>query len=282
MNYILLFISCLCNGMKSVFAKISNKHLNEKHNIYTYNFYTFAISFLVALPMGITSLKSASIQTAIMAAMYGAFLVFGQIFLIKAMKVGEVSVSMLFYSCGFLIPSFVSVFAYDEGLSKLQTIGILMILASFVISVEKRGKGASTLKWFVFAVLSFLCNGFTGLMQKIFRMSEFGTEQNVFVMLAFLTGAVITFFVMPKNFKPLPSKGFLGTVLGSGLMLGFVNVINVYISGVLPGIIVFPSINGGGIIFSAILARILIKEKISLRKKIGIAVGVVAICLIAI
>jgi drug/metabolite transporter (DMT)-like permease len=87
--------------------------------------------------------------------------------------------------------------------------------------------------------------------------------------------------MMPKRKLSLPGKPFLKTVLVSGLALGAVNVINVYVSGVLPGIIVFPCVNGGGIIASAIMARILIREKLSIRKKIGVVIGVIAICLIA-
>ncbi len=280
MNYFLLIFSFFCNGMKSIFAKKSNTYLNDIHNIYTYNFYMFLIAFLIVLLAGISNLGSASIQTIIMAIVYGLFLVFGQVFLIKAMDIGEVSISTLFYSCGFLIPTFVSIFVYDESLKLLQVIGVILILVSFVISVERTKKG--TLKWFVFAISSFLSNGMVGLMQKIFRMSSFSNEQNAFMIIAFFVGTIITFFIMPKRFNVLPSKGFFKTVLGSGLMLGLVNTINVYISGVLPGIIVFPSVNGGAIIVSAILARIFMKEKISFKKKIGIVFGVLAICLIAI
>lgn len=280
MNYLLLVFSFFCNGMKSVFAKKSNTYLNSTHNIYTYNFYMFLVAFIVVLLAGISNLGSVSIQTIIMAVVYGLFLVFGQVFLIKAMDIGEVSISTLFYSCGFLIPTFVSIYVYNESLKLLQVIGVILILVSFVISVERTKKG--TLKWFVFAILALLCNGMVGLTQKIFRMSSFSNEQNAFMIIAFLVGTIITFFIMPKRFNVLPSKGFLKTVLGSGLMLGLVNAINVYISGVLPGIIVFPSVNGGAIIVSAILARIFMKEKISFKKKIGIVIGVFAICLIAI
>lgn len=280
MNYFLLVFSCICNGMKSVFAKKSNAYLNENHNIYTYNFFMFLISFVIALIPCISQWGIVSVPTICMAVFYGLTLIFAQVFLIKAMEVGEVSVSTLVYSCGFLIPTFVSVFAYNEKLKLLQVIGVVLILASFLISTEKFGKGGG--KWLIFAPVSFLCNGAVGLTQKVFRMSSYSNEQNVFMMIAFFTGAVVAFLLMPKRTKELPSKGFLKTVVGSGVMLGLVNVINVYISGILPGIIVFPSVNGGGIIISAVLARILLQEKISLRKKIGIVIGVLAICLIAI
>lgn len=278
MDYLLLAISCFSNSAKSIFGKVGTKYLNRSHNIYAFNFYSFVIAFLIALPFAVSGVASAHFATYLMAVFFGLTMVFGQIFLIKAMNAGDVSVSMLFYSCGFLIPTFVSTFVYNEPLSVLQIIGVVLIVASFIISAEKTGKGS--VKWFIFAIVSFLFNGCISLSQKIFRMSDFGSEQSVFAAVAFLIGAVAAFVIMPKT-KALPTKGFALTGVGSGIMLGVVNVINVHVSGVLPGIIVFPTVNGGSIIVSAILARILLGEKISLRKKIGIAVGVAAICLIA-
>ena len=280
MNYILLAFSCFCNSMKSVFAKKSNAFLNEMHTVYTYNFYMFFVAFLIALPRGITQINATSFPTIALAVFYGTAMVFGQTFLIKAMEIGEVSVSTLFYSCGFLIPTFVSVFVYNENLKLLQVVGVVLILISFLISTEKFENSGR--KWFSFAILSFFSNGLIGLSQKIFRMSAYKGEQNVFLAISFLVGAIVAFFMMPKNFKVPPSRGFLQTVIGSGAMLGLVNVINVHVSGLLPGIIVFPVVNGGSIIVSAILARILVKEKLTFRKKLGITIGVIAICLIAI
>ncbi len=278
--YLLLVFSCICNGMKGVFAKKSNAYLTAVHNIYTYNFFMFVISFLITLIVSIPSLGLMSWQTVVMAVLYGAFLVFGQIFLIKAMGVGEVSVSMLFYSCGFLIPTFFSAFMYeDDRITLIPGIGIALILLSFAVTIEKTGRGNA--KWFLFAIPAFLCNGCVGIIQKIFSKSPFVGEQSVFMLFAFLVGAIVTFIIMPKKGWTLPSKGFMKTVLGSGMTLGIVNTINVYISGVLPAVIVFPGVNGAGIIVSAIMARILLGEKISFRKKIGIAIGVFAICLIA-
>ncbi len=279
MNYLLLVASSLCNAMKNVYAKKSNAYINEKHNIYTYNFYMFLIAFLVMLFFGLFSWTGISLQTVIMGTVNGAFLIIAQIILIKATNIGDVSVSSLFYSCGFLVPTFASVFMYDEQISFIQVIGVILIIVSFAVTVEKKEK--ATAKWFVLAVSLLLCNGVLGLVQKMFRMSEFRHQQSCFQLITFFIGMIFAFCLMPKKNMSLPSKGFLTTVFGSGIALVLLNVINVYVSGVLPAIIVFPCTNGGGIIASAILARILIREKISLRKKAGIAIGVAAICLIA-
>ena len=280
MDYLLLLSACFLNGAKSVFAKKSNSYINETHNIYTYNFYMFLIAFVISLIISLTKLTAVSFQTVIMALFYGFSLVFGQIFLIKAMNVGEVSVSTLVYSCSFPIPIFAGAFVYDEEVSLMQIIGVLLIIISFAATIEKGGK--KTLKWFFFAILSLLCNGMVGLTQKVFGMSQFKSEQSIFMVIAFLAGMIVMFFIMPKKVKMLPSAGFIKTAMGSGVTLGLVNYIAVYISGVLPAIIVFPCVSGGGIIVSAILARILIGEKLSVRKKAGILICVFAMCLISI
>ncbi len=279
MDYLLLITSSVGLGFKSIFAKKGNAHLTEKHNIYTYNFFMFVIAFIATVSAGIWSFNGISAFSVMLAAFYGVFLVFGQMFLIKAMDVGSVSLSSLFYSFGFLLPTLAGVLLYKETVSLSQIISVLLIVLSLVITTERDGKVSG--KWFSLILIAFLCNGSVGVVQKIFRMSEFGHEQSGFMMLSFLFGAVVSFIFMPKKNFSFPSKDFLKVVSGSGITLGLVNVINVYISGVLPSIIVFPGVNGGGIIASSVLARIFIGEKLSLRKKIGIAVGIVAVCLFA-
>ena len=280
MDYILLLVSFTALGVKSTFAKMGNRYLTEEHNIYTYNFYMLVITFLFTAAVGIPMWKGISLPAVMLACGYGVLLVLSQVFLIKAMTLGDTSVSTLFYSSGFLIPIFASVFLYDETVSIWQFIGVVLMLVSFVLTVRKREKSA-TLRWFVFIVIALLCNGILGTIQKVFGMSSFRHQQSGFMMVCTFVGMVTAFLFMPKRKFSLPSKEFLRMAAGSGLTLGIVNAINVYVSGVLPGVIVFPCVNGGGVISSAIVARLLIGEKITLKQKIGIAVGVTAICFIS-
>lgn len=278
-NYGLLLLSSLGIGFKNVFAKKSNQYIDETHNIYTYNFYMFLIAFFVSLLIGFRSLSQISLYTLFMAVIYAVFLILAQVLLIKATELGGVSLSSLFYSCGFLVPTIASTFIYGEPISSIQLVGIFLIVVSFAITVESGGK--SNFRWFITAIFAMLCNGTVGLIQKIFRMSPFAEEQSTLMVIAFLVGTVITAIMMPKKKRSLPSRGFLKTVTGSGVSMGVVNFINVHISGVLPGVIVFSCVNGGGIITSALLARLFDREKLSLRKTIGVFVGVLAICLVA-
>ena len=280
MNYLLLLLSCLFNGLKSVYAKKSGACLTEAHNIYTYNFYMFVISFVIAVCYGIPTWTGVSLTAAGIGILYGVTLIFAQVFLIKAIDLGGVAISSLFYACGFLLPSFMGVLFYDESVSLPQLIGVALILLSFVITSSKGER--PTAKWFLMVFAALFFNGAAGMTQKVFRMSAHGGEMSAFMIISFLVGGIIAFLLMPKTpLSALPSKKFFRTVAVSGLAMGLVNMINVYISGVLPSIVMFPSVNGGGIIASAILARFLVGERISRKKILGIAVGILAMCLIA-
>lgn len=280
MDYLLLLISFTTLGFKSVFAKMGNRYITEEHNIYTYNFYMLLVTFLFMAAIGLPTWKGLGGPAIILAVAYGVVLVLSQVFLIKAMDLGDTSVSTLFYSSGFLVPIVASVFLYDEKISLWQGIGVVLMLLSFVVTVKKKEK-AATLRWFFLILIALLCNGGLGTIQKVFGMSAFRHQQSGFMMVCTFVGMITAFLFMPKRKLTLPPLGFLRMTVGSGLALGIVNAINVYVSGVLPGVIVFPCVNGGGVIASAVLARLIIGEKITLKQKIGIAIGVIAICFIA-
>ena len=112
MDYILLLVSFTALGVKSTFAKMGNRYLTEEHNIYTYNFYMLVITFLFTAAVGIPTWNGISLPAILLACGYGVLLVLSQVFLIKAMNLGDTSVSTLFYSSGFLVPIFASVFLY--------------------------------------------------------------------------------------------------------------------------------------------------------------------------
>lgn len=278
MNYFLLGISAILNGAKSVCAKKGNQYINEDQNIYTYNFYMFLTALIVAVAVGIPSFNGLSLTTLLIGISYGISLYFSQFFLIKAINEGNTSVSTLFYSCGFLGPTLYSVMRYGEEISVFQILGIALIIVSFVVTVDKKGKTSK--KWLIYIFMAMLCNALCGISQKTFAMSEFNTQQSGFMITVFFTGTVSALIFTQKK-RTLPSSSFLKAAFLSGALLGSLNMLNVFLSKKLPGSIVFPCINSGGIVFSAVLAWLLLKEKLPTKKIIGLALGIAAIFIIA-
>lgn len=70
-------------------------------------------------------------------------------------------------------------------------------------------------------------------------------------------------------------------ILLVGVATGAINLINVYLSGAMPGVIFFPIVNGGVILLSEITAIFGFKEKISRKQFVSIIAGIVAVCLLS-
>ena len=59
-----------------------------------------------------------------------------------------------------------------------------------------------------------------------------------------------------------------------------INKLNLYLSGVLPGILFFPLVNGGVILLSILASRVLFHEKMTPKQVLGVVLGVLSIFLI--
>jgi drug/metabolite transporter (DMT)-like permease len=65
-----------------------------------------------------------------------------------------------------------------------------------------------------------------------------------------------------------------------GICIAVNNVLNLYLSGAMDSAVFFPIVNGGGLILTTLSALILFKEKLSVKRWIGIIFGIVAVILL--
>ena len=279
MDYILLLCSVVCAGVKSVFSKISNNYLDEKNNIYTFNLFLFLTGGIIFLAVGWKDIFPLHLETLLLAVIYAFFTLSSQILLMQATKRGDVALTSMFYSSGFLVPIIFSAFVYKEIPILRQYIGMIVLLISFAVGVKFK-KGSINLSWLAYAVAAMLAAGSVAVVQKVFRMSAHKEQMYGFLVIAFFIMIVTTLIIMPKK-RTKPKPGFYRTAIIIGLCMAGANILNLYLSGVLDSVIVFSVLNGGAIVSSAIGARVLLKERLSIRKKIGVALAIGSILLIA-
>ena len=291
MEYFLLLCSVVCAGLKSVFSKISNGCLDEKNNIYTFNLFLFLTGGVIFLGIGWRDIFPLQWQTLLLAVLYACFTLSSQILLMQATKHGDVALTSMFYSSGFIVPIAFSAIVYHESILPRQYIGMALLLISFGVGVklqrkakgegaQERKSGGVSLKWLIFAVSAMMAAGSVAVIQKVFRMSEQKDRMYGFLIIAFAIMIITTLVIMPKH-RTKPKPGFYKVAIAIGLCMAGANILNLYLSGVLAGVIVFSVLNGGAIISSSIGARVILKEKLSLRKKIGIVLAICSILLIA-
>lgn len=289
MNYLLIAIAVLLFVVQRLCFKLYNQHFMK--NFSKYYFYSFMYSILSAIIFSFSSTEIAMLDkyTIIFAIPFGVFFIFTVYFYAKAMETGPLSYSALMFSLSLLLPIIFGISAMGEKLSIFHLIGLLMLMITFYLAStgNKSGQKTISLKWFFYAVLSMIGNGFLGVFQKAHQMFIPGEQVSEFLMLAFTVSAVISlvlYMVNTKSFKlpfvDLKQKNFIWILLGTAVSTSFGNQIILYLNGKIDAVIIYPAVSGSVLIFMGIASFLIFKEKLTKRSLIGFIIGVIAIFVI--
>ena len=176
------------------------------------------------------------------------------------------------------------------------------MLISIVLSANGKSDGKRiNLKWFILSFIAFLLTGAIGIMQKIHQTSDCKGELSAFLVIAFVTSALISaIFALIKRGGEKPEKNargadsaeknahggkktaiiLLSIMALAGLCVAANNKFNLYLTGVLPTAIFFPVYNVGILILTTISAIFIFKERLSFKQWIGGAIGIVSVVFI--
>lgn len=282
MQYLLILAPCLIATVKMViqgaFGKKNVKTLTDAA------FFYFGI-FLVASLIFSYRFPSASGMCWLFAAVFGAFSAAFQLFYTRALATGPVSLVGLFVNLAMLIPVTFSVIVYKEPITLLRSIGILLILVSFVLSLERgSAKQQEGKSWIFYALVTMLANGACAIVQKIYvKTAGAAADGQTFTACCYLTASVLClsfFFVMHRRGRALGyrvGKSFFGYVLLLGLLLGGFQAINTYAVSQVVGTLYFPGYYGTSIVMAMLAGVLVCKDKLKVRQVAAILVGTAAV-----
>ncbi|MFN8252080.1 MAG: hypothetical protein U0V75_09380 [Ferruginibacter sp.] len=193
-----------------------------------------------------------------------------------------------------VIPFLFSIFLYDETATVWKLAGIAVALAAVVLTCYPSQKDAATSKKanqlllllpFVLFISSGLLDTLIVYVQNIF-FSNPGTNFNHFLITAFtvagLIGSVVLIIQIAGGRQQFSVKALL-----AGTMIGIPNYFSIWCLGKVIAAYqgnssaVIPVNNMGIVLFSAVMAWILFKERLMLINWAGIVLAVAAIALIA-
>ena len=124
-------------------------------------------------------------------------------------------------------------------------------------------------------------------MQKWHQNTRFSGELDGFLFIAFVISTVYSLIMIVieskktgKTFKQEITPMLVIMMAIAGICVAANNKINLYLSGVMDSAVFFPVVNGGGLVLTSIASWLLFKEKLSLKKWIGIFIGIVAVLLL--
>ncbi len=235
-----------------------------------------------------------SLSTILLGIIFGVLTVTSALFTMRALEIGPMSYTSLITSTQLIIPAIAGQILLKNPVAPAKYVGVGLMVVSIILSVAKtKGENKkASFKWLTLCLSAMLLTGSIGVMQII--QKNFGNKEEslAFLTIAFLISTVyslimMVYYMKKKQLKPntefakSPKIYILASVCG--LFIGLANVINLNLTdmtdpnwGIDP-IILFPVLNGAGLLLSIIASSVFLKEKLTPIRWVGIGIGIVAI-----
>ena len=286
MGYLYACLATLNYGCGNIVCEVYNRKVGKVNSFC----YTMMVSIVVTLfylcygKFGFTFDET----TTLFGALYAVCYCVCTVALLKALKIGYVSLTSLIFSYSLILPALFGIFAYSTSPSVAFYFGLAVFAVSLFFLGKKKTseeeKGFSV-KWLIFTLAAFFANGGCSILQTHQQRLCSGNYKREFMVtamaLVFVFCLIITLFSAKKNKDEITTnltKGwyvaiFYGVI--NALLNLFVMLSVAYLS---PGV-VFPVICGGGLILTLLLSVLIFKEKLSRYQVIGFVIGVASIIL---
>ena len=240
------------------------------------------------LPCGILlawdGIGTVSLFTVLLACLFGLVTVAQTVFNLKALEAGPMSYTNVICSFSTVISALSGAMFFGETLNAMHIIGMVLMAGSFLLAVEKKaGQKSTGIRWLAYCIITFVCTGSIGIMQKVHQSSAYKAELTAFLVIAFAVSALASLPLLlaaPKGENKLDRKTLwllIGCLVLSGISIALNNKWNLYLSGVMDSAVFFPIVNGGGMVLNTLAAVALFRDKPSKLQWLGIALGIASV-----
>lgn len=282
MKYIFMLIAILLSVMNACILKKYGEINKKNYSPFLFNAGVSIVWIIILFTLFLFVDSRISLGAIVYGVVYGVILFAFLLFKTQSMANGPVSLSTLIGSCAFVIATGFGVFYANEKVSTIQLIGMLMLLISLIMCVNPQRSGEKlTGKWFFYCFGFFLAGGLVGVLYKLFGNSPFSFDVEIMLLTAAIVSSLlfsIVGIVQAKSFSKIkPDKTILIFMLLSGIASCLYIRMNLSLSNIIPSIVFFPVSNGGMVILSTVIGRIVFKEKLNTLQLCGIAIGCIAV-----
>lgn len=283
---ILIILACVPLYVVNSFCdKIISAKEQNRYN-YFYNALKFLICSICVLPLMLFEKKTVlGLGSLACGVCCGIMYAISKTVMLKGYEKTSVAFMTLCHSSGMILPCIIGHFFWSEKLSIMSVLGIALAIMSIVLLKGGNEKGKKlNLKGSIFGVIIFLTSAGVMITQKL--MGIYFAQQSIsaYNFCSFLVPFVIvSCFVRPRQLEGGEKKNKLLAVIcafGSAVSLCVISLVMTGLSGRVPSVLLFPLFNGLGIIFVCIGSVFAFKEKLTAKKLIGLALGVIGLCLI--
>lgn len=286
-DYILLIATCFFVAGGGVFNGIFTRKYAAYRGVSAYCTMLYMIAAL--LGWGILYALHFSFQPAVLlySVLFGICFAGANVAFVLAIKNGPVSLSNLILQLALIATALWGLVFWGAKWSLTVGAGLLLVVAALILIMVQKGKGEKiTLKWALFSFISFLFNAGCAISQKsqvLAYEGQHGIMMMFFgIVFATLLVAVWCMIACPEKPMKLLKEGGWAPFL-SGATNALHNLIIITLAGgVLSPSLIYPTIAVGGIGINTIASCLLLKERLSARQWMGIALGAAAAVLLSV
>ncbi len=280
MTYFLLLLAVVFNGLIPVIGKQYNtKALHHNSYLYTSISNLFiAVFFLISAGFRL----ELTYEFLLYSIGFGIANVLGSVGLVCATKTGSLSLTSLIMAYSLIIPTFYGIIFLEEPVGIMLVLGIIVLLVSLFLINMKKGDTLFSPIWLLFMTMAFIGNGGCSVIQKMEQLAFDGAYKNEFMFVAALFSMVLTFVIwlFDGKKKKAELREAAPFAVFNGIVVGAMNLAIMFLTGLLPNAILFPSVSAGGIVVAFLIATFVYKEKINKTQLAGYIAGFLSVILL--
>lgn len=227
--------------------------------------------------------------TVLLGCVNGVVLFLYNVGMIHASRTGPYAFQSIVMLFGSIVVCLIfSAACWGDRLTLLQLAGIAVMLMAFVV-LNGGGIDFGSVKkgYFLWVISLFFTNGIYGVLMDA-QQRLYAPERNEMIIVTFLSSGIVSLLYLFASQRRAAARAFRmgraawGFALGSGLCAAFAVYTLMALLAYIPSYILYTISNGSVLVLSALLCRVVLKEKMTKMTVIGIILSVVSITLLSI
>lgn len=277
MLYLLLAIAS--STLVSVAMRLSEKHIKNNMGMFIANYGICLV--LARLFMGSTQLftTESGIAMAVMQGVFSGFLYLASLFLMERnMHHNGIVLTSAFSKLGVLVPTLMAILIFREIPEALQILGMVVALCAIgLIYFEKDAFSQGNKKLLLLATL--FVSGMTDSMANIYDKTGSPAFKEHYLFYTFFAALLFAVLMNLKSRKAISVKE-----IGFGVLIGIPNYFSarflLLALGSVPAVITYPVYSVATIVAISLAGVLFFKESVSRKKKVALALVMVALVLL--
>ncbi len=267
----------MCTVGQSAFTKIASTKRKTNGLMYI-NTLKVGASLIFFLMISFYKMQF-HVPTVLFASVYGFALFFSTLFGYMALMHGSMALTSLIVSYSVIIPCIFGIMFLDEAVSFIRILGIILLLISMYLLKQQAENIKMSKQWFVYVVITFLCNGICSVIQKLHQTVYPSSYCNEFMIYS-IAVTFILFLAISICKKEEKNTGVMKYAVLAGILMGVGNYLTLVLSSKVDATVLFPIISVFSMLCNVIISKLYFKDKFSVMQLTGIGFGVLSVLFI--